>query len=114
MPRSSSEPMKKLENGSEYESADLDSNGVITDKEMGTYQKRLEIEDQNSLRDSQRQMAWFALLGMLLYPSMVLIAEFVGLDKAAKIIGDIAPTYYISTAAIVAAFYGKDAFTKGK
>ena len=59
-------------------------------------------------------MAWFALFGMLLYPSLVVLSTFVGLDKAASILGDMAATYFVSVAAIVAAFFGKEAYVKSK
>jgi hypothetical protein len=36
-----------------------------------------------------------------------------GQDDAAKIIGDIAPTYFVAISALVAAFFGADAI-KGK
>ena len=35
-----------------------------------------------------------------------------GLDKAAEIIGEIASVYFVSVAAIVAAFFGASALTK--
>ena len=42
------------------------------------------------------------------------MADFIGLDNASKILGDMAATYFVSVAAIIAAFYGKEAYTKGK
>jgi len=60
-----------------------------------------------------RKMTWFALMGMLLYPFAILITSFLGLEKAANIIGDIAPTYFASIAVLVSAFFGADAL-KGK
>ena len=59
-------------------------------------------------------MAWFALWGMLLYPSMVVISVLVGLDQAAKILGDMAAVYFVAVAGIVAAFFGAQAFNKKK
>lgn len=70
------------------------------------------LKDLNSMRDAQRHMAWFALFGMLLYPAAVVIASMVGLERASHTLGEIAPTYFVSVAAIVAAFYAKDAFIK--
>jgi len=67
--------------------------------------------DEDKKRDAQRHMAWFSLLGMLLYPFGVIFAEFFGLDKSATILGDMAPTYFVSVAAIVAAFYTKEHFS---
>ena len=96
--------------------SELDSNGDghISNEE---YQMQLEfqrkqLEDEDAMRDAQRNMAWFALSGMLLYPFAVVLAIFFGLDQAGKILGDMAATYFVSVAAIVAAFYGKSAFEK--
>jgi len=94
--------------------ADTNGDGKISDEEHKMYleARRKELEDQDAMRDAQRNMAWFALGGMLLYPFAVVIAELVGLSNAAKILGDMAPTYFVSVAAIVAAFYAKEAIGK--
>jgi hypothetical protein len=49
---------------------------------------------------------------MLLYPFAVVTAVFAGLDQAATVLGSMAPTYFVSVAAIVAAFYAKEAISK--
>ena len=59
-------------------------------------------------------MAWFALLGMLLYPAGIFMTSLFGLDKAAVIIGEIASVYFVSVAAIVAAFFGASAIGNKK
>ena len=59
-------------------------------------------------------MAWFALFGMLLYPFAVVIANWVKLEQASEILGDMAATYFVSVAAIVAAFFGTPAYQKNK
>ena len=107
---------KKLEEDSILDGADVNGDGIISDKELTLHLefKRKEMEDADAMRDAQRNMAWFALGGMLLYPFAVVIASFIGLEQAGRILGDMAPTYFVSVAAIVAAFYGKEAFTKGK
>ena len=58
-----------------------------------------------------RNMAWFSLSGMLLYPVVVAVASWLGLETAASILGDMAAVYFVSVAAIVAAFYGAQAYT---
>lgn len=73
-----------------------------------------ELEDRDAMRDSQRKMAWFSLFGMLFYPFSVVIADLAGLPKAAGILGDMAATYFVSVAAIVAAFFGTQAFNEKK
>jgi hypothetical protein len=105
---------KKLQQGSEYEKYDVDGDGVVTDEEMSQAAQLMRLENEDKKEDAQRNMAWFALFGMLLYPFAVVLASFIGLDKASDILGDMAPTYFVSVAALVAAYYGKEAYTKGK
>lgn len=93
---------------------DLNKDGVVTEEELNRSERINEIRNEQKKEKAQRQMAWFALGGMLLYPFAVVIASFMGLDKASEVLGDMAPTYFVSVAAIVAAFYGKEAYTKGK
>ena len=86
----------------------------FTDSDLTRHQLLLDIVNVDQNEDAQRRMAWFALWGMLLYPLAVVMADFIGLDNASKILGDMAATYFVSVAAIIAAFYGKEAYTKGK
>jgi len=91
--------------------ADTNGDGVVSEAEQLMYleAKRKELEDADAMRDAQRNMAWFALGGMLLYPFAVVLASLIGLDEAQKTLGSMAPTYFVSVAAIVAAFYAKEA-----
>lgn len=95
---------------------DLNGDGVIDAEERALYLefKRKELEDKDAQRDAMRKMTWFALFGMLLYPATILVTSLVGADNAAKIIGDIAPTYFVAIAALVAAFFGADAYKDKK
>ena len=92
---------------------DKNGDGHISAEEMAMDLefKRKRLEDADAMRDAQRNMAWFALFGMLLYPFAVVAAVFAGLDQAATVLGSMAPTYFVSVAAIVAAFYAKEAMT---
>ena len=98
------------------ESADLNGDGHISKKEMEMHLefKRKELEDADAMRDAQRNMTWFALGGLLLYPFAVVLASLVGLDQAQKTLGDMAPTYFVAVAGIVAAFFGTQNFGKKK
>lgn len=91
--------------------ADTNGDGHISKQELAMHLefKRRELEDADAQRDAMRKMTWFALFGMLLYPATILITSLVGADKAAAIIGDIAPTYFVAISALVAAFFGADA-----
>ena len=108
----SEEEIKK----SGYHPADTNGDGKVTKREQDMYLefKRKELEDQDAMRDAQRKMAWFALGGMLLYPFAVVLAVLMGLDSASKILGDMAATYFVAVAGIVAAFFGAQAFSGKK
>ena len=106
--------MTKLEEGSSWEAADTDGDGVVTEAEMAMYERKVRFENEDKKEDAQRNMAWFALFGMLLYPFSVVLAIALGLSEAGKILGSMASVYFVSVAAIVAAFYGGQAYSKGK
>ena len=110
---------KKLEPDSKWAHLDKDGDGIVSDKEIAMEERMIELEymrsdmeNEDKKQDAQRNMAWFALAGMLLYPFAVVLAIWVGLDQAGKILGDMAAVYFVSVAAIVAAFYGKEALAK--
>jgi hypothetical protein len=97
-----------------FHPADLNGDGHIDaeEKAMELEFRRKTLEDQDAMRDAQRSMAWFALAGMLLYPFAVVLAVFLNLDQAATVLGSMAATYFVSVAAIVAAFFGGQAYTQ--
>jgi len=99
-----------------FHEADVNGDGVVDAEERAMYLefKRKRLEDEDAMRDAQRSMTWFALGGLLLYPFAVVIAELAGLEGASKILGDMAATYFVSVAGIVAAFFGSQAWSKGK
>lgn len=105
---------KQFQEGSQWDDADADGDGIITDEEMAMFERRVRFENEDKKEDAQRNMAWFALAGMLLYPFAVVLAVVIGVSEAAKILGSMASVYFVSVAAIVAAFYGGQAYTKGK
>jgi len=94
---------------------DTNGDGHISSEELEMHLefRRKELEDADAQRDAMRKMTWFALFGMLLYPAIILITTILGQDKAAQLISDIAPTYFVSISVLVAAFFGADA-VKGK
>tara|TARA_B100002019_G_scaffold269718_1_gene262728 strand:+ start:67 stop:387 length:321 start_codon:yes stop_codon:yes gene_type:complete len=97
-----------------YHPADTNADGRVSPEEEKMYLefRRKELEDADAMRDAQRKMAWFALFGMLLYPFAVVLGILLGLDKAGDILGSMASVYFVSVAAIVAAFFGAQNFGK--
>lgn len=105
-----------MEEKKQIHPADTNGDGKVSKAEHDMYLefKRKELDDQDAMRDAQRKMAWFALFGMLLYPFAVVLANLMGLEQSATILGDMAATYFVSVAAIVAAFFGTQAYSKSK
>ena len=88
--------------------------GVTVAKAIELEDKRRKMEDADAQRDSQRRMAWFALAGMLLYPSGIFFCDLFGLSTAANLLSDIAPTYFVAISALVMGFFGANAYQSKK
>jgi len=95
---------------------DTNGDGHISNEEyeMNMEFKRKELEDKDAQRDAIRKMAWFSLIGLLVYPIGIAITSALGMDKASELIADIAPTYFASIAVLVSAFFGADALSNKK
>ncbi len=106
----------KTIDASVVEGVDLNGDGHVSAEEMEMHLefKRKALEDQDAQRDAIRKMAWFALIGLLIYPIGIAVTSLLGLETAANLIADIAPTYFASIAVLVSAFFGADALTKKK
>lgn len=63
-------------------------------------------EDQK--QDSQRLMAVSAMVAMLVFPIVVLVSAYFGLD--ANLLVEISSMFYIAMAGVIAAFFGKEAY----
>ncbi len=87
---------------------DLNNDGKLDDEERAIMleDKRRSMEDADAKRDAQRQMAWFSLMGMLVFPFGVVLTEYLGLPNASTLLSSMSNIYYVSIAAIVAAYYG--------
>ena len=105
---------KQLEMNSLLNDADLDGDGIITDEELAKHERMLKIENDDKKEDQIRSMAWFALWGMLLYPLGIILSGVFGLNSAADLLSDIAPTYFAAISALVATFFGAEAYKKTK
>jgi|TARA_B110000093_G_C12920931_1_gene389137 hypothetical protein len=93
----------------EFEKVDEDKNGRIDQHEwdkLALEDRRHRIDDENAKRDQQRQMIWFALSGMLLYPLSIILTAGIGLTQATESLTSIAGIYFVSVSALVSAFFG--------
>ena len=87
---------------------DLNDNGKIDpeEREIMLEDRRRIMMDADAKRDVQRRMAWFSLTGMLLFPFGVVFTEWMELPRASEMLSSMSNIYYVSIAAIVAAYYG--------
>lgn len=100
----------------ELEKYDTNGNGKLDPEELAMIEledRRRKMEDEDAQRDAIRRMAWFALIGLLVYPIGIFLADLFGMGTAAGLIADIAPTYFASIAVLVSAFFGASALKKG-
>ena len=90
---------------------DLDKDGKLDAEEREIYleDSRRRREDEDAKRDAQRNMTWFALSGMVLYPAAILLCSLIGMETAAMLIADIANIYVVSVSALVGAYFGFNA-----
>lgn len=90
---------------------DLNKNGILDPEERDIMleDRRRRMEDEDAKRDAQRNMTWFALSGMVMYPAAIVVSSVVGLDTAAMLIADIANIYVVSVSALVGAYFGFNA-----
>ena len=104
---------KSVEVDESLHAADKNGDGILSMEELEEHMnlefKRKELEDQDAQRDAIRKMAWFSLCGLLIYPLGIGVTSGFGLDQAAGLIADIAPTYFASIAVLVSAFFAADA-----
>lgn len=105
---------KKLQKDSEHEALDTNNDGVVDDKELSLARDMQHLTVSREKADAQRAMAWFALWGMLLYPTLIVVCSLIKLDAAAQILSEIASVYFVAIAGLVAAYFGASAWvTRG-
>jgi hypothetical protein len=105
---------KQLEKDSEYAKYDADGDGVLSDDELETTARLQQLEATHEKADAQKQMCWLALLGMLLYPSLVVLSDLLGLDKSAEVLGDMSSIYFVSVGGLISVWFGSQAYTNAK
>ena len=99
---------KKLQRNSKYEKYDLDGDGTVTDDEINRHQEMVELELREEKADSQKQMAWIAMLSMIIFSVFLMLPMMP--DDRVKALSDLLGLFYIAQASIVAAYFGATAF----
>ena len=103
---------KKLEENSEFAMYDVDGDGTVSDEELAMSERMQNLSVMHEKADAQRNMCWLALLGMLLYPALVVVCDRLGLDKAATVLGDMSSIYFVSVGGLISVWFGAQAYQK--
>jgi len=102
--------MKKLQENSTFNSADLDGDGIVTDDELAIHERMLKIENNDAMEDQQRLMAWVSMLSCILVV-FALLTPFVPVERMASISGFL-NTFLVAQTGIVVGFMGATAWSK--
>ena len=105
---------KKLEEHSEFAMYDVDGDGTVSDEELAMSERMQELSVLHEKADAQKNMCWLALLGMLLYPALVVLCDLLGLDKAAELLEAMSSIYFVSVRGLISVWFGSIAYQKTK
>ena len=101
---------KKLEVESKYNVMDANQDGIVSDAEIDNWQQSEEVKRLNRKQLHQRNMAWPALVSMLLFRA-IMFTPIVP-EERIKLLTDISQLFQLAQAGIVGAFMGFAAFDK--
>ena len=92
---------KRLQKKSQFESLDLDNDGVVSDEEIEKADRILSMEVAEEKADSQRRMAWLCLLSVIVL-TILLVSPFVA-ESRVSALSDLVGLFYISMAGVIGA-----------
>ena len=99
---------KKLDVNSKYNQYDADGDGIVSDEEMANDERMLEIENRDAKEDQIRQMAWVAMMSMVIF-TIILFLPFIS-DERISALDNLLQMFYIAQAGVVATFFGSSAY----
>ena len=103
---------KKLQADSKYAVADTDGDGVITDEEMDRHERWIRLENEDKLMDTQRIMAWVAMIVTIL-SVVILLTPIISTDRMDAVSGFL-NTFIVAQVGVVVGFMGATALSKTK
>lgn len=87
---------------------DLDKNGIISKSEIETSSELLELQLRESKAETQKNMAWTAIVSMIIFTS-ILFSPFIS-DAKISALSDLLGLFYIAQASVVGAYMGVTAW----
>ena len=99
---------KKLQDNSAYNQYDVDGDGIVSDEEIARAERIAELENKDRKEDQLRQMAWVAMLSMVIF-TVALFLPFLSVDRLGAL-DNLLSMFYIAQAGVVATFFGSSAY----
>ena len=84
----------------------------ITKENIDFREREIRLANENDKEDSMRYMVWYALVGMLIYPSLLIVCDIFHLNGALSHLASIAEIYFISVSGLVSVYFGSNAYSK--
>lgn len=87
---------------------DINGDGIVSDEEVAKSEHIIELENADKKEDQLRQMAWVAMISMVLF-TICLFLPIVSVDRLMAL-DNLLSMFYIAQAGIVASFFGSSAY----
>lgn len=87
---------------------DADNDGKIGQQDIEASDRLLELELREEKADSQRRMAWVAIVSMIIF-TILLFSPFIS-DTRVNALADLLGLFYIAQAGVVGAYMGATAW----
>ena len=91
---------------------DVDGDGKITAEEVAMKERMLEIELREEKAESQKKMAWVAMLMMIGFTAL-LFSNIIS-ESRVSALAELLGLFYIAQTGVVAAYMGATAYMAGK
>ena len=91
---------------------DMNGDNNVTNKELSLADRLLELELREEKADTQRKMAWVAMLSMVMF-TVVLFSPIIS-DSRVQALADLLGLFYIAQAGVVGAYMGVTAWMNRK
>ena len=90
----------------------MNGDNSVSSKEVTIADKLLELELREEKADTQRRMAWMAMLSMVIF-TVVLFSPIIS-DSRVEALADLLGLFYIAQAGVVGAYMGVTAWMNKK
>lgn len=100
--------VKKLQDNSQYNKYDRNEDGEVSDSEITKAEQLAALENKDRKEDQLRQMAWVAMLSMVVF-TVVLFLPILSIERLTAL-DNILSMFYIAQAGVVATFFGSSAY----